>query len=166
MVDSEGRMIGEQTVSDCNRNGPGGFRYDPVTFQRGGWREDGGESCGSQYGCCHEDGREAAFCVPWGTTKKEYKKALENGCLPFQFGGCKKFVFVKPRDKEPSTENLLNMPRGINIDGETLYCRDNPGSCDDHKNYFTALNVNRYNFETGIWSNDQGEKYKNGERVE
>ena len=24
----------------------------------------------------------------------------------------------------------------------------------------------RYNFETGIWSNDQGEKYKNGERVE
>lgn len=24
----------------------------------------------------------------------------------------------------------------------------------------------RYNFETGMWSNDQGEKYKNGERVE
>jgi hypothetical protein len=26
--------------------------------------------------------------------------------------------------------------------------------------------VNKYNFETGIWSNDQGEKYKNGNRVE
>jgi hypothetical protein len=24
----------------------------------------------------------------------------------------------------------------------------------------------RYNFETGIWSNDQGEKFKNGTRVE
>ena len=24
----------------------------------------------------------------------------------------------------------------------------------------------RYNFETGIFSNDQGEKYKDGERVE
>ena len=79
---------------------------------------------------------------------------------------CYKYVFVKPRDKEPSTENLLNMPAGINIDGKTLYCVDNPSSCDDHKNYFTTLNVNRYNFETGIWSNDQGEKYKNGERVE
>ena len=116
-----------------------------------------------------------------GTTKEEYKKALENECLPLNssintgtgeeyvelnMSNCYKYVFVKPRDKEPSTENLLNMPRGINIDGETLYCRDNPGSCDDHKNYFTALNVNRYNFETGIWSNDQGEKFSNGVRVE
>ena len=169
MVDSEGRMIGEQTVSHCLGMGSGGHRYDPITFQRGGWRKDGGESCGRQDWCCHEDGLPAIFCMEDikgpSYSKAEYEETLENGCLPFQSGGCKKFVFVKPRDKEPSTENLL--PLSVITDGdETLFCQDNPGSCDDHENYFTALNVNRYNFATGIWSNDQGEKFKNGELVE
>jgi|LWDU01.1.fsa_nt_gi type IV pilus assembly protein PilA len=113
MVDSEGRMIGGQTVGSCRSYGPGGNVYD----------------CTLQNQC--------AFNA--GVDDSQHK-----------------FVFVKPRDQEPSTGNLV--PSGIGDGKDNTY--------KDYKNYFTALNANRYNFETGMWSNDQGEKFKNGERVE
>jgi len=173
MVDSEGRMIGEQIVTNCSFSGPGGGRYDPITFQRGGWRKDGGESCGQAYGCCHEDGLPANFCMEedgssWPyISRAQYEKEIENGCIP-EGGGCKKFVFVKGRDKEPSPEDLVpTTSTGFRSKAEMCakigMCGSSGG---DHENYFTALNVNKYDFETGIWSNDQGEKFKNGERVE
>jgi len=176
MVDSEGRMIGEQIVTHCSFSGPGGGRYDPITFQRGAWRNDGNEMShgGNEHWCRHEDGLPANFCMeedgswpaPYGS-RAQYEKAIENGCLPGP-GGCKKFVFVKGRDKEPSPEDLVpttstGFRSKAEMCAETGMCGSSGG---DHENYFTALNVNKYDFETGIWSNDQGEKYKNGIRVE
>ena len=162
MVDSEGRMIGEQIVTHCSFSGPGGGRYDPITFQRGAWRNDGNEMShgGNEHWCRHVDGLPANFCMeedgswpaPYGS-RAQYEKAIENRCMP-ERGGCKKFVFVKGRDKEPSSDDSQE---GCITDGW------GGGSCEEG---FTALNVNKYNFETGIWSNDQGEKFKNGERVE
>jgi hypothetical protein len=46
--------------------------------------------------------------------------------------------------------------------GEPIARGPDKGKIKDCNTY----NVNRYNFETGVWSNDQGENYKNGERVE
>jgi hypothetical protein len=99
-------------------------------------------------------------------SRAQYEKEIENGCIP-EGGGCKKFVFVKGRDKEPSPEELVPTA-STGFRNRAEYCAEFPGeSCGgDHENYFTALNVNKYDFETGIWSNDQGENYKNGERVE
>ena len=100
-------------------------------------------------------------------SRAQYEKKIENGCIP-EGGGCKKFVFVKGRDKEPSPEDLVpttstGFRSKAEMCAETGMCGSSGG---DHENYFTALNVNKYDFETGIWSNDQGEKFKNGERVE
>ena len=150
MVDSEGRIIGEQTVSHCVGMGPGGQRYDPIKFERGGWIEDGVEGCVAgersrelnlKIRCCAADGREAKWCgEPGGLKKAEYMEKLANGCLPWQHGGCKKFVFVKGRDKEPSPEDLQKQC----IEAQKA------GGIDSCEEGFTALNVNRYNFATGI----------------
>ena len=97
-------------------------------------------------------------CRSYGPGGNVYDCTLQNQCA-FNAGvddSQHKFVFVKPRDQEPSTGNLV--PSGIGDGKDNTY--------KDYKNYFTALNANRYNFETGIWSNDQGEKFKNGVRVE
>ena len=97
-------------------------------------------------------------CRSYGPGGNVYDCTLQNQCDFFAGvdDSQHKFVFVKPRDQEPSTENLV--PSGIGDGKDNTY--------KDYKNYFTALNANRYNFETGIWSNDQGEKYKNGKLVE
>ena len=97
-------------------------------------------------------------CRSYGPGGNVYDCTLQNQCA-FNAGvddSQHKFVFVKPRDQEPSTGNLV--PSGIGDGKDNTY--------KDYKNYFTALNANRYNFETGIWSNDLGEKYKNGKLVE
>ena len=44
-----------------------------------------------------------------------------------------------------------------------LKCPDGVTGMRSNKEMIESL---RYNFETGIFSNDQGEKYKDGERVE
>ena len=103
-------------------------------------------------------GQIVGSCRSYGPGGNVYDCTLQNQCA-YNAGvdaSQYKFVFVKPRDQEPSTGNLV--PSGIGDGKDNTY--------KDYKNYFTALNVNKYNFETGVWSNDQGEKFKNGERVE
>ena len=97
------------------------------------------------------------YCRGYGPGGNVYDCKLQNQCA-FNAGvddSQHKYVFVKPRDEEPSTENLV--PSGMGDGKDNAY--------KNYKNYFTTLNVNKYDFETGVWSNDEGEKFKNGNRV-
>ena len=103
-------------------------------------------------------GQIVGSCRSYGPGGNVYDCTLQNQCA-YNAGvdaSQHKFVFVKPRDQEPSTGNLV--PSGIGDGKDNTY--------KDYKNYFTALNVNKYDFETGMWSNDQGERYKGGKLVE
>jgi hypothetical protein len=96
-----------------------------------------------------------------------------------------KYVFVSP---PPSTcdPELVNPNRKRRPDGTPYYSNGTTEDCFAHYaaaakytgggcgylsgmkdcDKYGYLGVNKYNFETGMWSNDQGEKYKNGERIE
>jgi prepilin-type N-terminal cleavage/methylation domain-containing protein len=67
--------------------------------------------------------------------------------------GSSKIVFVEQATR-----------RGAQSIAETLAAEDGTGRRTS-KPGASGTQV-RYNFETGMWSNDQGENYKNGERVE
>ena len=85
--------------------------------------------------------------------------SLQNQCANSPPKNVLKQVYVKGEDPQPSTENLVQSGVGdryLSGNGEIKMIR---------LNHFTSLNVNRYDFATGLFSNDQGEQFRDGVRV-
>ena len=66
--------------------------------------------------------------------------------------GAHKYVLVSELDPEHPNKDCKDHASGRQGQSGAVDCRMNGES--------------RYDFETGLWSNDKGEKYKNGARVE
>ena len=82
--------------------------------------------------------------------------SLQNQCANYTPNTDIQYVFVKPEDPQPSTENLVPSALG------DRYLSDSGEIKKIRLNHFTSLNVNKFNFQTGFFSNDQGEKFRDG----
>jgi type IV pilus assembly protein PilA len=149
LVDADGRPIINtavggmvtKTLIDCSH-------YDRLFYEGGHTYVDGDDELGERINYCMVDGG----CP----------NSADRRSGPIVGSG--KLVYAHPN----SREHYLNNPdhQGVCNEGEGWTEGQAGNACTDFstprrpKNYFT-----KYDFATGTWSNAQGEKFKNGERV-
>jgi hypothetical protein len=129
--------------------------------------KEGGKGSNANY---YEEGIMIATCDQVESGGFWYK---DDGLNSFPRPNNYKYVFRSLQPAQSPGGEAGTAPVGGTQQYDGAECQTWAGGCTDEQLRTQAWRlairesrVNRYNFETGMWSNDQGGKYKNGERVE